>query len=82
VNLHRLREERESAGAPMWELISGSLIGAGKFGSMFLAQAPRMPGLHVAGIADLAPARAALEMESAFSAKPAAGVSAMEHRGG
>ena len=29
------------------------LIGAGKFGSMFLSQAPRTPGLHVAGIADL-----------------------------
>jgi predicted homoserine dehydrogenase-like protein len=28
------------------------LIGAGKFGSMFLAQAPRIRGLHVAGIAD------------------------------
>ena len=28
------------------------LIGAGKFGSMFLSQAPRTPGLHVLGIAD------------------------------
>jgi predicted homoserine dehydrogenase-like protein len=35
-----------------------ALIGAGKFGSMFLAQAPRTPGLHVAGIADLSPPRA------------------------
>src|SRR5690242_2300340 len=35
-----------------------ALIGAGKFGSMFLAQAPRTAGLHVAAIADLAPARA------------------------
>jgi predicted homoserine dehydrogenase-like protein len=29
------------------------VIGAGKFGSMFLAQAPRTPGLHVVAIADL-----------------------------
>jgi predicted homoserine dehydrogenase-like protein len=34
------------------------LIGAGKFGTMFLAQARRVPGLHVLGVADLAPQRA------------------------
>lgn len=34
------------------------LIGAGKFGSMFLSQARRVPGLHVLGIADLSPQRA------------------------
>jgi predicted homoserine dehydrogenase-like protein len=34
------------------------VIGAGKFGSMFLSQAPRTPGLHVVGIADLDIARA------------------------
>ena len=34
------------------------VIGAGKFGSMFLSQAPRTPGMHVLGIADLDPARA------------------------
>jgi predicted homoserine dehydrogenase-like protein len=39
------------------------LIGAGKFGSMFLAQAPRTPGLHVLGIADLDVARARLALE-------------------
>ncbi len=31
------------------------LIGAGKFGSMYLAQVPRTPGVHLAGIADLDP---------------------------
>jgi predicted homoserine dehydrogenase-like protein len=31
------------------------LVGAGKFGSMYLAQVPRTPGVHVVGIADLAP---------------------------
>src|SRR5919109_129509 len=34
------------------------LIGAGKFGAMYLAQVPKTPGIHVAGIADLAPAKA------------------------
>ena len=34
------------------------LIGAGKFGSMFLSQVPTTPGLQVVHIADLAPDRA------------------------
>ena len=34
------------------------VIGAGKFGTMFLAQAVRLPGVHVVGIADLAVAQA------------------------
>lgn len=34
------------------------LIGAGKFGSMFLSQVPTTPGLRVAAIADLSPDRA------------------------
>ena len=35
-----------------------ALIGAGKFGSMFLAQVPTIAGLEVAAIADLDPERA------------------------
>ena len=34
------------------------LIGAGKFGAMYLAQVGKTPGVHLAGIADLAPASA------------------------
>ncbi|MGV3743271.1 MAG: Gfo/Idh/MocA family oxidoreductase, partial [Burkholderiaceae bacterium] len=34
------------------------LIGAGKFGAMYLSQVPKTPGMHVVGIADLQPARA------------------------
>lgn len=34
------------------------LIGAGKFGSMYLAQIPRTPGVHLVGIADLNPSGA------------------------
>ena len=35
-----------------------ALIGAGKFGSMFLSQVPTTPGLQVSVIADLDPERA------------------------
>jgi predicted homoserine dehydrogenase-like protein len=54
MNLHRLLEERVAEGRP----VRVALIGAGKFGSMFLAQVPRLPGLHVTVIADLDPDRA------------------------
>jgi predicted homoserine dehydrogenase-like protein len=54
MNLHAKLRGRAEAGRP----IRVGLIGAGKFGSMFLAQAPRTPGLHVMAIADLSPDRA------------------------
>ncbi len=54
MNLHRLLEQRRAAGKPVRVI----LIGAGKFGSMFLAQVPHTPGLEVVAIADLDPARA------------------------
>ena len=54
MNLHRLLLERDAAGTPL----RVGLIGAGKFGSMFLAQVQRTRGLHLLGIADLDPARA------------------------
>jgi predicted homoserine dehydrogenase-like protein len=34
------------------------VIGAGKFGTMYIAQVPRTPGVHLVGIADLSPANA------------------------
>ena len=34
------------------------LIGAGKFGSMYLSQMPQTPGVSVAGVVDLSPSRA------------------------
>lgn len=49
MNLHRLLQEREELGQP----VRLGLIGAGKFGSMYLAQARLTPGIHVVGIADL-----------------------------
>jgi len=54
MNLHRMLEEREAAGRPL----RVALIGAGKFGSMYLAQAKHTPGIRVVAVADLAPDRA------------------------
>ena len=54
MNLHRLLAERTAAGRPVRVV----LIGAGKFGSMFLSQVPTTPGLEVAAVADLDPERA------------------------
>src|SRR5688500_1514154 len=54
MNLHRLLEARAAAGRP----VRVALVGAGKFGSMYLSQARRTPGIHVLAVADLAPARA------------------------
>ena len=54
MNLHRLLNARSAAGKP----VRVALIGAGKFGSMFLAQVPHTPGLEVPVIVDLDPERA------------------------
>ena len=52
--IHKELMARATAGTP----VRVGLIGAGKFGSMFLSQVPTTPGLHVAVIADLDPAQA------------------------
>jgi predicted homoserine dehydrogenase-like protein len=59
VNLHPLLQQRASEGRPL----RVALIGAGKFGSMFLAQARRTPGIHVIAVADLDPQRARASLE-------------------
>jgi len=51
MNLHTKLREREVQGKPL----RVGVIGAGKFAAMYLAQAPRTPGVHIAGIADLSP---------------------------
>ena len=47
MNLHAKLLERAASQRP----IRIGLIGAGKFGSMYLAQVPRTPGVHLVGIA-------------------------------
>jgi predicted homoserine dehydrogenase-like protein len=49
MNLYRLLRDRAAKGTAL----RVALIGAGKFGSMFLSQARRTPGVHVVAIADL-----------------------------
>ncbi|MBN9007632.1 MAG: Gfo/Idh/MocA family oxidoreductase [Rhizobiales bacterium] len=49
MNLHHLLQARHAAGKP----VRVALIGAGKFGSMFLAQVPHTPGLEVPLIIDI-----------------------------
>lgn len=54
MNLARLAAEAAEIGRP----VRAGLIGAGKFGSMFLSQVPTIAGLDVTAIADLSPDRA------------------------
>src|SRR6201997_3608289 len=54
MNLYHLLQTRHKAGKP----VRVALIGAGKFGSMFLSQVPHVPGLEVPVIIDLDPQRA------------------------
>ncbi len=54
MSLHQQLQRRAAQRRP----IRIGLIGAGKFGSMYLAQIPRTPGVHLVGIADLSPAAA------------------------
>ena len=54
MSLHQQLLTRQADGKP----IRVGLIGAGKFGSMYLSQIPRTPGVHLVGIADLSPAAA------------------------
>ena len=59
MNLYAKLCEREAQGKPL----RVGLVGAGKFGTMYLAQVPKTPGLHLAGIADLSPANAKANLQ-------------------
>jgi predicted homoserine dehydrogenase-like protein len=54
MNLHAMLRRRETDGSPL----RIGLIGAGKFGSMYLSQVRRTPGVRLTAVADLDPARA------------------------
>src|SRR3546814_12280299 len=51
MSLYAQLQQRAASNQP----IRVGLIGAGKFGSMYLAQIPCTPGVHLVGIADLSP---------------------------
>ncbi|MGE4242974.1 NAD(P)H-dependent oxidoreductase [Ramlibacter sp.] len=59
MSLHAKLQQRAAEGRP----VRVGLIGAGKFGSMYLAQIPRTPGVHLVGIADLSPANARANLQ-------------------
>lgn len=61
MNLHALLLERESQNRP----VTVGLIGAGKFGTMFLSQARLTRGLHVVAVADLNVERARSQLATA-----------------
>ncbi|MDY0914816.1 NAD(P)H-dependent oxidoreductase [Rathayibacter festucae] len=54
MNLYKLLGDREREGRP----IRIGLIGAGRYGTMYLSQARNIPGVHVVAIADVNVARA------------------------
>lgn len=54
MSLHVKLRKLAEAGRP----VRVAVIGAGKFGSMYLSQAPRTRGIHLAAVADLSPDRA------------------------
>ena len=61
MNLYSKLKEREEQQKPL----RVGLIGAGKFATMYLAQVPRTPGIHLVMIADLSPANARANLERA-----------------
>jgi predicted homoserine dehydrogenase-like protein len=61
VNLYAKLMEREAAGQP----VRIGLIGAGKFGTMFLSQVVRTRGMHLVGLADLNVERARSQFKAA-----------------
>jgi predicted homoserine dehydrogenase-like protein len=61
MNLHAKLIEREADSRP----VTVGLIGAGKFGTMFMAQVRLTRGMHLAGVADLDAARARSQLKSA-----------------
>ena len=61
MNLHSKLLERAAAGRP----VTVGLIGAGKFGTMFLSQARLTQGMHVVAVADLDVGRARSQLATA-----------------
>jgi predicted homoserine dehydrogenase-like protein len=61
MNLHRMLRERKAASRP----ITIGIIGAGKFGTMFMSQARQTDGMHVVAVADINTARAHAQLKSA-----------------
>ena len=61
MNLHTKLLEREAAGRP----VTVAVIGAGKFGTMFLSQARLTQGMHIVAVVDLDVGRARNQLKTA-----------------
>ncbi|HEY5279652.1 MAG TPA: Gfo/Idh/MocA family oxidoreductase [Pseudolabrys sp.] len=61
MNLHAKLLEREAAGKP----VTVGVVGAGKFGTMFLSQARLTRGMHIVAVADLLVDRARNQLKTA-----------------
>ena len=61
MNLHKTLLERDAQGRP----VTVGVVGAGKFGTMFLAQARTTRGMHVVAVADLNVPRARSQLKMA-----------------
>jgi predicted homoserine dehydrogenase-like protein len=59
MSLYAGLQKRAAEGRPL----RVGLIGAGKFGAMYLAQVPKTPGVHLAAIADLSPSNAIANLQ-------------------
>ena len=74
MNLHRLLLQRAAERRPVRVV----LIGGGKFGSMYLSQVPRTPGIHMLAVCDLDPARARESLARVGWAEPRFGAASLE----
>src|SRR5688500_5759482 len=59
MNLHKMLQQRAAAKRP----VTVAIVGAGKFGSMFITQVRTTTGMHLVGVADLMPERARERMK-------------------
>ena len=75
MSLYAGLQKRAAEGRPL----RVGLIGAGKFGAMYLAQVPKTPGIHLAAIADLSPANAAVNLERVGWAPERFGAQSLDH---
>ncbi|MDB5799023.1 MAG: oxidoreductase, NAD-binding Rossmann fold family protein [Paucimonas sp.] len=78
MNLYAKLQARAAQGKP----VRVGLIGAGKFGSMYLSQVPRTPGIHLVGIADLSAERARAALKNVHWPEQRYGAATLEQAAG
>ncbi|HKH34333.1 MAG TPA: Gfo/Idh/MocA family oxidoreductase [Beijerinckiaceae bacterium] len=75
MNLHKMLLERQAQGRP----VTVGVVGAGKFGTMFLAQARTTEGMHVVAVADLNVPRARSQLAMASWPEAQYGAASLDH---